>query len=124
MEHLREEFKQALAAALPGQDIALERPRSGEMGDAAFPCFRSAKSLGVNPAQLAKDLAAKLRIEGAELVAAGRLHRRARCVPRGTAPARRQGINYSGALPRRQRCVEVPNATRVPIASRTSDCTK
>jgi arginyl-tRNA synthetase len=71
MEHLKEEFRKALAEALPGQDITLERPRSGEMGDAAYPCFRAAKSLGLNPVQLAKDLAAKLRIEGAELMAVG-----------------------------------------------------
>jgi arginyl-tRNA synthetase len=41
------------------------------MGDTAFPCFRAAKALGFSPAQLAQDLAAKIRIEGAELVAAG-----------------------------------------------------
>ena len=71
MEQLKEEFRKALAEALPGQDIALERPRSGEMGDAAFPCFRCAKAMGTNPAKLAQELAAQLRIEGAELVAAG-----------------------------------------------------
>ncbi len=71
MERLKEELRKALAEALPGQDIALERPRSGDMGDAAFPCFRAAKVLGSNPAQLAQDLAAKIRIEGAEVVAAG-----------------------------------------------------
>lgn len=71
MEHLKAELIKALAEALPGQDIALERPRSGDMGDAAYPCFRAAKGLGVNPAQLAQELAAKLHIEGAALVAAG-----------------------------------------------------
>jgi arginyl-tRNA synthetase len=71
MERLKEDLRKALAEALPGQDIALERPRSGEMGDAAYPCFRSAKALGVNPGQLAQDLALKIRIEGAELVATG-----------------------------------------------------
>jgi len=71
MERLKEEFRKALAEALPGQDIALERPRSGELGDAAYPCFRAAKALGVNPVQLAQDLAAKLWVEGAELAAAG-----------------------------------------------------
>jgi arginyl-tRNA synthetase len=49
MEHLKEAFRKALAEALPGQDVILERPRSGEIGDAAYPCFRAAKSLGVNP---------------------------------------------------------------------------
>jgi len=71
MEHSRDSFQQALAAALPGQEITLDRPRSGDLGDFAFPCFRAAKALGQNPVQLARDLAAKLQVEGAELVAAG-----------------------------------------------------
>ncbi len=33
MEILRQTFEQQLAAALPGVDITLERPRSGELGD-------------------------------------------------------------------------------------------
>ena len=61
----------ALAGALPGQEITLERPRSGDLGDAAFPCFRVAKALGMNPVQLAQELASKLCIAGADLVAAG-----------------------------------------------------
>lgn len=71
MEHLKISFKHALAEALPGQELLLERPRSGETGDLAFPCFRAAKALGVNPAQLAKELAAKVKVGEAELVAAG-----------------------------------------------------
>lgn len=71
MERLKADLRKALAEALPGQEIALERPRSGEMGDAAFPCFRAAKALGKNPAQLAQELASQTCIEGAELVAAG-----------------------------------------------------
>lgn len=71
MEHLKEEFRKALAEALPGQDISLERPRSGDMGDAAYPCFRAAKAMGTNPAKLAQELAARIRLEGAEVVAAG-----------------------------------------------------
>jgi len=71
MEHLRTSFQQALEAALPGQDIALERPRSGDLGDLAFPCFRAAKALGMNPQKLAQDLAARIALEGAELQAAG-----------------------------------------------------
>lgn len=71
MEHLKEELRKALAEALPGQEITLERPRSGDLGDAAFPCFRAAKAAGSNPAQLAQTLASRIRIEGAELVAAG-----------------------------------------------------
>jgi arginyl-tRNA synthetase len=71
MEQLKISFKTALAVALPGQDILLERPRSGDLGDLAFPCFRAAKALGQNPAQVAKDLAASVVVPGAELVAAG-----------------------------------------------------
>jgi arginyl-tRNA synthetase len=71
MEHLRSAFSEALAAALPGQEIGIERPRSGDMGDLAFPCFKAAKALGQNPAQVAKDLAGKIHIEGGEVLAAG-----------------------------------------------------
>ena len=52
MERIREAFERALAVALPPNmrpaDLVLERPRSGELGDLAFPCFRVAKALG-NP---------------------------------------------------------------------------
>jgi len=71
MERVKEAFRMALADALPGQDIVLERPRSGDMGDVAFPCFRVAKALGTNPAQLAGELAGKITMDGAELLAAG-----------------------------------------------------
>lgn len=71
MDALRHTFEQQLAAALPGVDITLERPRSGELGDLAFPCFRAAKQLGKNPAQLAQELATAVCIDGATLVAAG-----------------------------------------------------
>ncbi len=71
MEQVKEQFKASLASALPGQDIALERPRSWEHGDLAFPCFRAAKALGVPPPKLAQDLAARMTIDGGELVAAG-----------------------------------------------------
>ena len=71
MERLKASFIEALAAALPESDIVLERPRSGDLGDLAFPCFKAAKALGKNPAQLAKELAATIRLEGAALLAAG-----------------------------------------------------
>ena len=71
MVALRHTFEQQLAAALPGGDITLERPKSGELGDLAFPCFRAAKQLGKNPAQLSQELAGSLAVEGATLVAAG-----------------------------------------------------
>lgn len=71
MERIREAFRSALAAHVPGQDVLLERPKSGELGDLAFPCFRVAKALGKNPAQLATELAGLIFIEGADLIAAG-----------------------------------------------------
>ncbi len=71
MDALRHTFEQRLAAALPGVDITLERPKSGELGDLAFPCFRAAKQLGKNPVQLSQELAGTLAIEGAALVSAG-----------------------------------------------------
>ena len=71
MEHLKDAFSRALAAALPGQDISLDRPKSAALGDLAFPCFRAAKALGRNPAELAKELAASLSVAGAALEPAG-----------------------------------------------------
>jgi arginyl-tRNA synthetase len=71
MDALRHTFEQQLAAALPGVDITLERPKSGELGDLAFPCFRAAKQLGKNPVQLSQELAGTVVIPGATLVAAG-----------------------------------------------------
>jgi arginyl-tRNA synthetase len=73
MDRIRKVFECALVAHFPGQDIVIERPKSGELGDLAFPCFRVSKALGKNPAQMAAELAAQisLEIEGAELVAAG-----------------------------------------------------
>ncbi len=71
MDDFRRTFEQQLAAALPGAEIALERPRSGELGDLAFPCFRAAKQVGKNPVQLSQELAAAIHIEGALLMAAG-----------------------------------------------------
>lgn len=71
MDALRTTFERQLTEALPGVEITLERPKSGELGDLAFPCFRAAKQLGTNPVQLSKELAGKLALPGAELVAAG-----------------------------------------------------
>ena len=71
MERVRDAFEQALAEVLPGQGIQLERPRAWEHGDLAFPCFKAAKALGKNPAQLAQELAAQVKVDGAACVAAG-----------------------------------------------------
>jgi arginyl-tRNA synthetase len=75
MERVRGAFQAALAKAFPGQDLVLERPKSVEMGDLAFPCFRVAKAISKNPTQLAMELKTQLQAEfellGAELIAAG-----------------------------------------------------
>ncbi len=71
MERVRDAFEQALAEVLPGQGISLERPRAWEHGDLAFPCFKAAKALGKNPAQLAQELATQVKVAGAACVAAG-----------------------------------------------------
>ncbi|MCE1227874.1 MAG: arginine--tRNA ligase [Firmicutes bacterium] len=71
MERVKASFKAKLESALPGQEIIVERPKSAELGDFAFPCFRAAKALGKNPAQLAQELASQLSLEGAEILAAG-----------------------------------------------------
>src|SRR6185437_11816495 len=68
MERVRDAFEQALAEVLPGQGIQLERPRAWEHGDLAFPCFKAAKALGKNPAQLAQELAPQVEVGGAECV--------------------------------------------------------
>ncbi len=73
MDRIRKVFEHALAEHMPGQDIVLERPKNGELGDLAFPCFRAAKASGKNPAQMALELASQinLEIEGARLIASG-----------------------------------------------------
>jgi arginyl-tRNA synthetase len=72
MEQVKARFRASLESALPGQEINLERPKSADMGDFAFPCFRAAKALGRNPAQLAQELASSLaHQEGTEFAAVG-----------------------------------------------------
>jgi len=107
MERVKANFKASLELALPGQEILLERPKGADMGDFAFPCFRAAKALGKNPAQIAQELAASLQIEGAEILATGpylnlKLHPQVRArllleavlgpVPFGSAPAHAETV--------------------------------
>jgi arginyl-tRNA synthetase len=46
-------------------------PAKGQAADLALPCFQLAKAAGKNPAQLATDLAAAVRVPGMALTAAG-----------------------------------------------------
>ena len=82
MEQLKKEYSAAIEKALgglsgagpSGHEIQVERPKSHEMGDLAFPCFKAAKELGRSPAQLAAELAKKVSLpglRGAEVVASG-----------------------------------------------------
>ena len=43
------------------KEITLEIPPSSDLGDYAFPCFELAKILKKNPAQIASDLASKIK---------------------------------------------------------------
>jgi arginyl-tRNA synthetase len=75
MEQLKKSFAEAVCLALEGKlpirEIVPERPKSHELGDLALPCFRAAKTLGTNPAQLASQLAQSTQFPGAELIASG-----------------------------------------------------
>ncbi|MCL1894480.1 MAG: arginine--tRNA ligase [Holophagaceae bacterium] len=78
MEQLKQSFVVALNSAFDGkvsiEEQSLERPKSPDMGDLAFPCFRAAKAMGLNPNQLANQLASSIELSlpsGAELVAVG-----------------------------------------------------
>jgi len=75
MERLKNSFVAAVCSVMEGRlsdhEILLERPKSQEMGDLAFPCFRAAKALGMNPAQLASQLAQSVVIPNVELAASG-----------------------------------------------------
>jgi len=80
MEQLKQDFAAAIEKAIdeisgmPGMEIQVERPKSQEMGDLAFPCFKAAKALGHNPAELAAQLAKTVSIpsvQGAHVVASG-----------------------------------------------------
>ncbi len=73
LDAFAERIAAALAAALdlPADVVRLERPRHDEHGEFAYPCFRIAKERGVNPAQMAQDLAAGLDIDGVGAAAVG-----------------------------------------------------
>ena len=51
------------------KEVILEIPPSPELGDYAFPCFQLAKKEKKNPAEIAANLAAKIKlIKGVEKV--------------------------------------------------------
>ena len=68
LEKAKQQALEALRAALPegasASPAELSKPPQADMGDLAFACFGLAKALKTNPAQLAKDVAAKAKVGG------------------------------------------------------------
>jgi arginyl-tRNA synthetase len=60
MEIFKKEIEKALKPHVKGQ-ITLETPPDSKLGDYAFPCFGLAKKLKKNPANIAKELALKIK---------------------------------------------------------------
>ena len=58
--YFEDKIKELLKAEVK-EDITLETPPDPEFGDIAFPCFQLSKTLKKNPAEIAKDLAKKLK---------------------------------------------------------------
>src|SRR3989338_2000107 len=57
----RQEIVRTLQKETGLKDIVVEIPPNPELGDFAFPCFTLAKKLKKNPAQIAQDLAQKIK---------------------------------------------------------------
>ncbi|TFD99985.1 arginine--tRNA ligase [Jeotgalibacillus sp. R-1-5s-1] len=71
-QHIAQALKEQLPPHLAEHDIEqlLEAPRFQEQGDLAFPCFRPAKALRRNPAQIAAELAESFTCSGVQEVKA------------------------------------------------------
>ncbi|MEK6875775.1 MAG: arginine--tRNA ligase, partial [Nanoarchaeota archaeon] len=61
MDQFREEIIKAIKKEVKDAEITLEVPPNPELGDYAFPCFSLAKIYKKNPADIAKDLALKIK---------------------------------------------------------------
>ena len=57
----REDIIELLKKETNLDDIPLEKPPKPELGDYAFPCFSLSKQLKKSPAEIAKELSAKLK---------------------------------------------------------------
>lgn len=67
------DFRKSITDALKKEttaDIILEVPPNPDLGDFAFPCFLLAKEHKKNPAQIAQELAKKLKIQGVSRIEA------------------------------------------------------
>ncbi|OGH69336.1 MAG: arginine--tRNA ligase [Candidatus Magasanikbacteria bacterium RIFCSPLOWO2_02_FULL_44_11] len=61
---IREEVGRLLHKAGVKEVGELATPPKAEMGDVAFPCFTLSKTLGKNPAEIAKEIASKITVGG------------------------------------------------------------
>jgi len=61
LEQISKDIKNALSRAGAGEQIELTTPPNSALGDFAFPCFNLAKEMKKNPAEVAKEIAAKLQ---------------------------------------------------------------
>ncbi len=61
MDQFKDEIIKLLKKELKDAEIALEVPPKPELGDYAFPCFSLAKIYKKNPADIAKELALKIK---------------------------------------------------------------
>ena len=70
LDRFRAEVRQVIAATgrVPEAQIEVTAPKPNIPADLAFPAFRAAKELGVNPAQLAQELAGAITLEPDSLI--------------------------------------------------------
>ena len=64
MDRFREEIIKAIKKEVKEAEIVLETPPKPELGDYAFPCFSLAKVYKKSPAEIAQELAAKIKKSG------------------------------------------------------------
>jgi len=58
------EIKELIAKStlLKKDEIVIEKPKEGNFGDYAFPCFLLSREMKKNPVQIAKELAQKMKL--------------------------------------------------------------
>jgi len=70
-QYVREKFKNEVAALLKKAGVSAERlesPPKGVDADISFPCFALAKEMKMNPVQIAKEIASKIKPDAKSLV--------------------------------------------------------
>ncbi len=68
LSHIHSEIKQLLLDIGVTGDIVFSTPPKPDMGDVAFGCFALAKEQQKNPAEVAKEVSAKLQVKSSELI--------------------------------------------------------